>query len=172
MRKLWLLTALLFVLAGCAEQPQPTVLPMPMAAPSIANVSMLDGDELDVTCDGAATLSGDSPDYTLSCADPILVDAPTATETPTAVATATETATATDMPTSTETATGTATATATDTATATLTPSDTPTETPTVIPTVTSTPTPQLTPVASAPLCAVHDDRFWHGLSFRRLRDK
>ncbi len=43
MRKLWLLTALLFVLAGCAEQPQPAVLPMPMAAPSIANVSMLFG---------------------------------------------------------------------------------------------------------------------------------
>lgn len=60
MRKLWLLTALLFVLAGCAEQPQPAVLPMPMAAPSIANVSMLAGDELGVTCDGVATLSGDS----------------------------------------------------------------------------------------------------------------
>ena len=164
MRKLWLLIALLFFLAGCSEKPQPAVLPMPMAAPSIANVSMLTGDELGVTCDGVATLAGDSPNYTLSCADPILVDAPTATETPTAVATATETATDTDMPTSTETATSTATATATDTATATQTPSDTPTQTPTVMPTATSTPAPQLTPVASAPLCPTHDDRYWHGL--------
>jgi len=90
MRKLGLLIALLFVLAGCAEQPQPAVLPIPMAAPSIANVSMLDGDELGVTCDGAATLAGDSPNYTLSCAALIVVDTPTATEIPTAVATVTE----------------------------------------------------------------------------------
>ena len=54
MRKLGLLIALLFVLAGCSEKPQPAVLPMPMAAPSIANVSMLAGDELGVTCAGLA----------------------------------------------------------------------------------------------------------------------
>ena len=81
MRKLGLLIVLLFVLAGCAEQPQPAVLPMPMAAPSIANVSMLAGDELGVTCDGLATLAGDSPNYTLSCAALIAVDTPTETET-------------------------------------------------------------------------------------------
>jgi hypothetical protein len=81
MRKLWLLTALLFVLAGCSDQPQPAVSPIPMAAPSIANVSMLAGDDLGVTCDGLATLAGDSPNYTLSCAALIVVDTPTATET-------------------------------------------------------------------------------------------
>jgi len=144
MRKLWLLIALLFVLASCADQPQPDVLPMPMAAPSIASVSMLAGDALGVTCDGAATLAGDSPNYTLSCAAPIVVDTPTVAETPTAVATATEAATATDVPTA--------------------------TVTPVSLPTATTKPTPTPTlismilPYVGAPKCASHDTGYWHPL--------
>jgi hypothetical protein len=58
MRKLGLLIALLFVLAGCSDQPKPAVLPIPMAAPSISGVDMLAGDDLGVTCDGAGYVGG------------------------------------------------------------------------------------------------------------------
>ena len=174
MRKLGLLIALLFVLAGCADQPQPAVSPIPMAAPSISGVDMLAGDELGVTCDGLATLAGDLLNYTLSCAALIVVDIPIVTEIPTAVATVTEAATATDVPTDAETPTGTATATATDTvvpvATATAEPTATDTSTPTATATATATPLPTATaismilPYPGAPKCANHDAAWWHAL--------
>ncbi len=66
MRKLGLLIAM-FVLFGCAEQPQPAVLPIPVAVPAISGVDMLTGDTLAVTCDGQMAVSGELPHYTLSC---------------------------------------------------------------------------------------------------------
>jgi len=138
MRKLWLLIALLFFLAGCSEKPQPAVLPMPMAAPSIASVSMLAGDALGVTCDGAATLAGESPNYTLLCS------AITKTETPTVAATSTLTPTDT--------------ATVVPTATSTVTPTSAAIITPTV------TPVAMIAPYAGAPKCASHDASWWHPL--------
>ena len=80
MRKLGLLIVM-FVLFGCAEQPQPAVLPIPAAVPAISGVDMLTGDTLAVTCDGQMAVSGESPHYTLSC------DVAAATETATVEAT-------------------------------------------------------------------------------------
>lgn len=162
MRKLGLLIALLFVLVGCAEKPQPAALPIPMSVPAISGVSMLNGDELAVSCDGSATLVGDSPSYTLSCTVP--VDTPTTT----VVATATEAPSATDEPTATFTDSPTNTPAPTDATTpvptATATDTGTPTAINTSVPVATFTPTPQLAPVASAPLCPSHNPDLWHGL--------
>ena len=151
MRKLGLLIAM-FVLFGCAEQPQPAVLPIPAAVPAISGVDMVAGDTLAITCDGQMAVSGESPHYTLSC------DAVAATGTPTE----SPIATPTSEPTQTETVapTVTNTDTATETPTATFTPTATVTTTPTPLPTVAVS----IPPYAGAPKCTEHDAAWWHPL--------